>query len=115
MSTYGEITPIVGAALRFTASITDVSGNPVNPDNVSITFRAQGQTPIGPFTYTFPGGDPSSNVVYTSTVGSFYCDYTLPNAAVWTIQWNAFPSSGLDTTATSVIVELEQLVSQSGV
>lgn len=115
MTSYGEITPIVGSALRFSATITDVNGDPVNPDNVSITFRAQGQTAIGPFTYTFPSGDPSTNVVYTGTTGSFYCDYTLPNAGVWTIQWAAFPSSGLDTTATSAIIEGEQLVSQSGV
>jgi len=112
---YGEISPIVGAALRFKASITDVNGNPVNPDNVRITFKCQGQSAVGPFTYTFPSGDPSSNVVYTGTVGSFYCDYTLPNAGVWTVQWFVFPSSGLDTTATDAIVELEQVVSTSGV
>lgn len=116
MSGHGEITPIVGAALRFTATITDVTGAPVNPDTVSLTFRAQGQTAIGPFTWTNPPmSDPSSVVIYTGTVGSFYADYTLPNSGVWTYQWNAEPSSGLDTTATSCIVEGEILVSQSSV
>jgi len=112
---YGEITPIVGSALRFAALVKDVNSNPVNPDNLRITFRCQGQTAIGPFTYTFPSGDPSNNVVYTGTVGSFYCDYVLPNAANWTYQWFAFPSSGLDTTATEWKVEGEVLISPSGV
>lgn len=115
MSLYGELTPIVGSALRFTATITDVTGAPVNPDNLRITFRAQGQSAVGPFTYTFPDGDPESVVIYTGTVGSFYADYTLPNSGNWTYQWWAFPSSGLDTTATSAIVEGEILISQSGV
>ena len=116
MSTYGELAPIVGAALRFTASVTDVTGAPVNPDTLSLTFRAQGQSAIGPFTWTNPpGSDASGNVIYSGTVGSFYCDYTLPNAGNWTYSWNAEPSSGVDTTATSVITEGEILVSQSGV
>jgi hypothetical protein len=112
---YGNLTPIVGSALRFTANVLDVSGDAVNPDNLSITFRCQGQAAIGPYTYTFPSGDPSSNVIYTGTVGSFYCDATLPNAGVWSVSWHAFPSSGLDTTATDAITELEQLISPSAV
>jgi hypothetical protein len=115
MSSYGEITPIVGAVLRFAASVTSISGTPVNPDTFAISFRCQGQPVIGPFTYTFPSGDPSYEVVYTGTVGSFYCDYALPNAGVWAVSWNAQPSSGLDTTATSVIVEDEVTLSASAV
>ena len=115
MTSYGEITPILGAALRFSANIVDVSGDPVNPDTVSISFRCQGQPVLGPFTYTFPSGDPSSTVVYTGTVGSFYADYVLPNSGVWSVSWAAQPSSGLDTTATSAIVEGEVTVSQSAV
>jgi len=114
-SGYGTPSPIVGAAVRCIALVTDVDGDPVNPDTLSITFRAQGQTALGPFTYTFPGGDPSSTVTYTGTAGSFFADYTLPNSGVWTYQWHAYPSSGLDTTATDAIVEGEIVVSNSGV
>ena len=113
MTLYGDLTPIVGSSLRWLATVEDVNGNPVNPDNLSIAFRAQGQSLIGPFTYTFPSGDPQSIVVYTGTIGSFYVDYTLPNAANWTYQWHAFPSSGIDTTATDAIAEGEILISAS--
>jgi hypothetical protein len=110
---YGELTPLLGGALRFTANIVDVNGDPVNPDTVAIGWRCQGQPVIGPFTWTNPpGSDPSNNVVYSGTVGSFYCDYTLPNAGVWTYQWDCQPSSGADTTATSAIIEGEITVSQ---
>lgn len=113
--TYGIPTPIVGAALRFTATITDVDGNPVNPDTVALTFRNQGQTAIGPFTWVNPPGSDPDDVVVNVTTGSFYADYVLPNSGVWTYQWNCQPDSGSDTTATSVIVEGEILISQSGV
>ena len=115
MTMYGDISPIVGATLRFIAPVLDITKSPVNPDNLSVAFRCQGQPAIGPFTYTFPSGDPSSNVVYTGTVGSFYCDYTLPNPGVWTVQWHAFPLSGLDATGTDVIIEREVTLSASAV
>ena len=112
---YGEPTPIVGAAIGFLASVTDVNGDPVNPDTLSITFRAQGQVALGPFTFIEPSGDPEGVVLYTGTEGSFRADYVLPNSGNWTYQWNAQPSSGFDLTATSAIVEGEILVSRSGV
>lgn len=113
-SQYGEPTPIVGAATGFLASVTDVNGDAVNPDTLSVTFRAQGQPAVGPFTFTEPSGDPDGVVLYVDT-GSFRADYLLPNAGLWTYQWNAQPSSGLDITATSAITEGDVLLSQSGV
>lgn len=115
MTIYGNITPIVGSTSRLLANVVDVTGAPVNPDTLSITLRCQGQAVVGPYTYTFPSGDPSNNVVYTGTEGSFYCDFLWPSAGVWSFEWSAQPSSGLDTTATSAITDGEQLVSVSSV
>ena len=114
MSTYGDITPIVGAALRFSATITSIAGTPVNPDSLILTFRAQGQPAIAYQWLNPPGSDVTGTIINTAT-GSFYADVTLPNAATWTFQWNAQPLSGSDTTATSVIIESEILISASGV
>lgn len=112
--TYGELTPIVGAVLRFTASITDISGNPVDPDTVKLTFRNQGQASISYTWVNPPGADPDL-VIINSGTGEFYADYALPNSGNWTYQWDAQPLSGTDVTATSAIIEGEILVSASGV
>jgi hypothetical protein len=112
---WGEITVIVGAGTQLDIAVNDVSGSPVNPDTLAVTFRCQGQPAVGPFTWTNPPGiDPSATITNTG-VGTFTADWTPTSAGSWTYSVSAQPLSGLDISGTSWIKEGEILVSRSGV
>lgn len=112
--TYGELVTIVGGTNVLDITVKDINENLINPDTLTVTFRAQGQ-PAVVFVWTNPPGSDPENVIVNVTTGSFTADYKFPNSGNWTYQVSAQPLSGLDTTATSWIVEGEILVSASAV
>jgi hypothetical protein len=107
---------IEGTTIRFftTTPFTSFNGTVVTPDTVTFTYEIQGQTPVT-FTWTNPSGDHTGTIVNTAT-GTFYANIpTTGKAGVWTWQWAGFSSSGLDSTATTVVAEGSITVSPSSV
>ena len=105
-------TIVEGSVVRFyTAKVfTALSGIAVSPDTVTFSYQVQGRTTVT-FTWTNPTGDPSGTIVNLGT-GNFQADIqTLGLPGTWTWQWSGQPSSGLDTTKTSVIDVGELIVS----
>lgn len=109
-------TIIEGSVIRFyTATpFTSLGGTVVNPDTVVFSYEVQGRAPVS-FTWTNPTGDPTNTIVNVST-GNFQADIqTLGLAGTWTWQWSGQPSSGLDTTKTSIIDDGEVIVSPKAI
>ena len=107
---------VEGSVVRFyTAKVfTSLTGLPVDPDTVTFSYQVQGQTAVS-FTWTNPTGDPSLTIVHLGT-GDFKADIqTLGHPGTWTWQWSGQPSSGMDTTKTSVIDEGELVVSPKSI
>ena len=109
-------TIVEGSVVRFyTAKVfTALSGVAVNPDTVTFSYKVQGQTAVT-HTWTNPTGDPSLVLVNIGT-GNFQADIqTLGLPGTWEWEWSGQPSSGLDTTKTSIVDVGELIVSPKAI
>jgi hypothetical protein len=99
---YTSATPYPGAAV---GAFTSLSGVAVDPDVVTFGYVLENEAPVT-FTYTNPGGDPTSTIVRTG-VGEYQADIdTTGLVGNWIWRWAGYPvSGGADTTKTAIATE----------
>lgn len=105
---------IEGSSIELYTSkaFTSISGAIVDPDIVTFAWAIQGQTTV---TYTYTNGNSPPDPLYKIVrdgPGLYHVDIpTAGYAGTMTWQWSGQPSSGLDTTATSVVYDGETVIS----
>ena len=80
---------------------------------VTFKYEVQGQTAVT-YTWTNGSGDPT-NTIKNDATGYFHCDIPTNVAGVWSWQWASHPSSGIDTTGTTVVSKGTMTVSPPSV